>query len=200
MSTLSKIASMMGMFSLIVIALLSITPKTAANPQDDQSQAMVQGGDTRLNYFVGTWKISRTVQPSIYGPGGKAEGTMKCEWVINGIVMTCISEGTWPYGKNDTKGKMKVLQVFEYSPATKRYSIYGFDNTGDAESMTGSVKGNIWTFTSAERIQGKTVNALWTFKEESAGSLSADFKVSTTGVAALRSAKPIAEGRNEKMQ
>lgn len=200
MSTLTRFISLTAIVCLVVAILLPITANTAARPQEDKSQAMVQGGDTRLNYFVGSWKIARTVQPSIYGPGGKAEGTMKCDWVINGIVMTCISEGTWPYGKGDTKGRMKVLQVFEYNPATKRYSIYGFDNTGDAESMTGSVTGNIWTFRSTERIQGRTVNALWTFKEEGRGGLTTDFRISSRGVAALRTAKPIAEGRNEKMQ
>jgi hypothetical protein len=199
MSTPSKSTLLAGILCLMVAALLPITARTGA-AQQDKSQATLQNGDTRLNYFVGTWKISRTVQPTVFGPGGKAEGTMKCEWVINGIVLTCLSEGTWPYGKGDTKGKMKVLQVFEYNPETKGYSIYGFDNTGDAESSAGSVEGNLWTFRSTEKIQGKTVNALWTFKEEGRGGMSTEFRVSTTGVAALRTMKPTAEGRNERVQ
>jgi hypothetical protein len=200
MTTLNKIALVTCVRCLAVVVLLALAGNVAARPQEEKSQAMVEGGDTRLNYFLGTWKIDRTLQPSVYGPGGKAEGTMKCEWAIKGLVMTCFSEGTWPYGERDTKGKMKVLQVIEYHPPTKRYSFYNFDNMGDAESLEGSVEGSTWSFRSTEKVQGKTVNALWTFKEEGKGSLSANFKVSTTGMAALRTAKPIAEGRNEKIE
>jgi len=200
MGTLSKSDSVKGMLFIAVFGLLALAASTAAAQQQEKHQAMVQGGDTRLNYFLGTWKIDRTLQPSIYGPGGKAEGTMKCDWAIKGLVMTCTSEGTWPFGQGDTKGKMQVLQVIEYRPATKNYSLFTFDNSGDAESMIGSVEGDTWTFRSAEKVQGKTVNAMWTFKEEGKGGLSTRFKVSTEGVTALRAAKPVAEGRNQKIE
>ena len=196
MTSMRKMASVMGTLCLAVVVLLALVANIAAQ---EKNQAMVQGGDTRLNFFLGTWKIQRTVQPSVFGPGGNSEGTMKCEWAIGGIVMTCISEGTWPYGKGDTKGKMKVLQVIEYHPETKGYSLFTFDNTGDAESLVGRVEGDTWSFSSTEKLQGKTVNALWTFKEEGK-SFGANFRLSTTGEAALRTAKPIAEGRNEKIE
>lgn len=195
MSTTSKGALLAGILCLIVVAGSSVTAAAAPVPQRESAQATLQNGSTRLNYFVGTWKISRTVQPSVFGPGGEANGTMTCDWVINGIVLNCLSEGTWPYGN----GKMSVLQVIQYNPANGLYSITGFDNMGDRESTMGNVAGTAWTFSSTEKVGDQIVNALWTFKEDGPDSMGVEFRLSTTGVEGLLSSEPIAVGRNERL-
>ena len=70
----------------------------------------------------------------------------KCEWFPGGFQVVCHTTGKGPMGP------MHGLGILSYNPMKKAYTYYGIDNMGMAEESKGNVDGNIWVYTSDEKM------------------------------------------------
>jgi Protein of unknown function (DUF1579) len=106
----------------------------------------------KLGYFRGTWNSEGEVNPNSFMPAGRYTWTEKCDWFPGGFHLVCYSAGKSPMGL--THG----LEIFGYNPEEKTYTYRGIDSSGFTVASKGAVDGNNWTYTSKDKMSGKTLH------------------------------------------
>jgi hypothetical protein len=155
-----------------------------------QPPAMPQPGPEQkhLARFVGTWKMEGTLQASPFGPGGSTTGTETCRMFEGGWHLVCDSTGTSPMGT------MKGHFIMTYDRGTKQYRYFAINNMPDAETATGTLSGDTWTWTSKMEMGGKTFQSRFTLTETSPTVHTFKWESSEDG----RSWKTVMEGKSTK--
>ena len=131
----------------------------------------------RLGYFVGTWTAEGTTQPGPMGPGGKFTSVDKNAWDLGGFYL--VTHSTF---KGAGFGTGTEVAYFGYDPAKKVYTYSAFNSMGEAETATGTVNGNTWTWTSPEaEMGGQKYTGRFTLVEDSPSKYTMKYEVSTDG-------------------
>lgn len=107
----------------------------------------------KLARFVGKWSGSGDMKPGPFGPGGKMTWTETCEWFPGNFHIVCNSSSSGP------SGEVKGISILGYDAASKMYTYYGVDNTGQGDYAKGTVQGKIWTYQNETTIEGKTIKS-----------------------------------------
>ena len=131
--------------------------------------------EKRIAFFAGRWSYEGETKPGPMGPGGKSKGTETCEWFAGGFQLVCRSQGTGPMGA------VKGQSVMAYDPAEKTYTYYAHNNLGQAFFVRGNVSGQVWTWPSEMKMEGKVMNIRVTITELSPTSTSFKLEGSTDG-------------------
>jgi hypothetical protein len=155
-----------------------------------QPPAVPQPGpeQQKLTRFVGTWKMESTLQASPFGPAGSATGTETCRMFEGGWHLVCDSSGTGPMGA------LKSHFIMTYDRGAKQYRYFAINAYPDAETATGTVSGNTWTWTSRMDIAGKTIHSRFILTETSPTVHTFTWESSEDG----KSWKTVMEGKSTK--
>ncbi len=147
---------------LVALALPALAQTPPAPPKPGPEQQ-------RLAYYLGTWISAADMKPSPFGPGGKTSFTEHNEWVPGDFFLVTHSDGVMP-----GNFKMKGLATMGYDAGKKEYFYHAINSIGMAESATGHVDGDTWTWNSEMPMGGKTYKNRFTVKEK--GPTTYDFK------------------------
>ena len=115
----------------------------------------------RLGDLVGTWKITGQMQKSPMGPGGKTTATENCSWFDGEFFVVCHTDGT------SAMGKSKGMSIFGWDSDHKTYTFQSIDSLGMASTAKGKIDGNTWTWSSEEKMGGKTMKSRFVLVQES---------------------------------
>ncbi len=113
----------------------------------------------RLAYFEGKWTSEGEQKANPFGPAGKFSSNDACEWVLDGFFLRCTSEG------KDPLGDVKSIGLMGYDAENKVYTYLGADNRGMGGPGEGTLKGNVWTYTSSMKVKGKVIHSRYVATE-----------------------------------
>ncbi|HKW19538.1 MAG TPA: DUF1579 family protein [Terriglobales bacterium] len=130
----------------------------------------------KLDFMTGNWSAEGTVNPGPGMPGGKFSITTHAEWLDGNYFLVEHSDGDM-----GPMGKIKELAVMGYDPDRKVYTYTAFNNMGQAETATGTVDGDTWTWLSDEHFGGMTMKGRYTMKVLSPTSYTMKFELSQDG-------------------
>jgi hypothetical protein len=113
----------------------------------------------KLAYFTGAWTSEGEIKPNPMMPAGKFTSNDSCSWYKGGFHVVCHSKGSGPMGA------VQSLGILGYSTEEKAYTYDGIDNSGHADHATGTTDGKTWSYTSAEKMGGKTMYGRYTMSD-----------------------------------
>jgi hypothetical protein len=165
--------------SLVAGAALAQAPEKKAAEKKAPAKKMEKPKPppevSKLGYFVGAWKSEGEIKENSFMPAGKMTSSDKCEWFTGGFAVVCHSTGTGPMGS------VHGLGILGYSADEKKYTYHGIDSAGFAESSMGTVEGSNWTYTSDEKMGGKTVHGRYSMTEVSPTEYTFKYETSEDG-------------------
>ena len=129
----------------------------------------------KLDVFVGSWTLDGTMKPGTMGPGGTMTENEKCEWMQGGFYLVCHSD------YKSSMGNGVCLSVMGYSADEKAYTYREFNSFGEFDDSWGWLNGDMWTWTSDEKMGGTTMKGRFTMKMTSTNSYSFTFDMSQDG-------------------
>jgi Protein of unknown function (DUF1579) len=130
----------------------------------------------KLEMLAGTWALEGDVKPSSMGPGGKVTETEKCEWMEGGFFLICHVDF-----KTANSGNGSGLSVLGYSTSEKAYTYREFNSWGEFEDSRGTLDGDIWTWTSDEKMGDTVTKGRFTMKFISPASYTFMYEMSPDG-------------------
>jgi hypothetical protein len=143
--------TMKGFKLAILVVSVLFTAALSARAEEKKMEAPKPGPEVKkLGYFVGAWKSEGEIKQNPFMPAGKMTGTSKCEWFPGAFHVVCHDEGKGP------TGPVHGLGILAYNTEDKAYTYSGIDSSGFSTMAKGSVDGNTWTYTSEEKMGGKT--------------------------------------------
>ena len=108
----------------------------------------------KLDYFVGTWKITSEMKANPLGPAGRMMGTERCEWFAGRFHLVCESDATGP------SGEIHSMAVMSYDTEQRSHVYYAISSVApDAEYAKGAKTTDGWNWTSESRAEGKTIRS-----------------------------------------
>lgn len=142
----------------------------------------------KLDMFAGDWTLSGDVKPGPMGPGGKMSGDEKCAWMDGGFYVVCNSTFKGPLG-NATG-----TAYYGYSNDDKAYTYREFNSMGEFTDARGKVEGDVWTWTSDEKMGGATMKGRFIMKVTSPTAYDFKFDMSQDG----NTWNPVMDGKSTK--
>jgi hypothetical protein len=140
---------------LVVSGILAAA--VAARAEEKKAGPPKPGPEVKkLAYFTGTWTSEGEIKANPIMPAGKMTSTDVCTWYAGGFHVVCNSKGTGPMGK------MSGLGILGYNTEEKVYTYNGIDNTGHLETSKGTTDGKTWSYTSEDKMGGKTMYGRYT--------------------------------------
>lgn len=109
-----------------------------------------------LGYFLGPWSSEGEVKPGPLGPGGPTQGREICRWMPGKFFVGCMIE------TKTSAGLRQVQGIMGWDADKKVYRWWSFDNLGQAESATGTVKDGAWTWSGESKVGDKMVKTRYT--------------------------------------
>jgi Protein of unknown function (DUF1579) len=162
--------------SLLVYAT-SVVIITAVSLQAQMGPPTPAPETKKLELLAGDWTAQGTMTA---GP----PGTPESKWTMN-------THAEWMQGNfflvehSDLDmagmGKGTEIAFLGYDPDKKVYTYHAFNSWGEAESATGTVEGDTWTWTSDEHMGGRTMKGRYTMKVLSPTSYTMKFELSPDG-------------------
>lgn len=110
----------------------------------------------KLAYFLGPWSNEGEIKEGPMGPGGAVQGRDLCRWMPGNFFVGCMMQRKGPMGM------MSVQGVLGYDTEKKVYQWWSFDNLGQAQTATGTLKDGTWTWSGESKMGGKTVKTRYT--------------------------------------
>ena len=132
----------------------------------------------KLDYFVGNWITEATVLPGPWGAGGKFTDNVETEWMKGGFFQVRHSEFAMP---PELGGAGTTLAVLGYDADKNGYTEERFDSMGRHTAMTGTLSGDVWTWTGETKYGGMTIQSRLTIKMTSPTSYTSKYEVSADG-------------------
>lgn len=176
--TLEGLAMPKKYISLVVTLTFLLVPGGLARAQEERRTPPMpkpSAEHKKLSYFTGSWKIEGEMKSSSMGPGGKFTGSETCSWYSGGFAVVCNSTSSGPMGT--TKG----MGILSYNAVGKVYTYHGIDSAGMAESVTGKVDGNTWTYTANSMMSSKQYQGRYRVDTLSADSYAFKYETSEDG-------------------
>ena len=160
----------------ILLASGLLVAASAARAEEKKMEAPKPGPEVKkLGYFTGTWKSEGEIKQNPFMPAGKFSSNDNCEWFSGGFHVVCHSTGKSPTGSS-----MHGLGIQAYNAEEKVYTYAGIDNSGMSVAAKGHVDGNNWTYTSEDKMGGKTYHGRYTMVT-SPGSYTFKYETSEDG-------------------
>ena len=122
--------------------------------------------ETKLAYFVGTWKIENEVKANPYMPAGKTVTTQTWRLGPGGFFVEWISEGQIP----TTHG------IHAYDSHAKLYTTFYASSAGLVGGGTGTVDGNTWTWMLEDKWLGQAFKGRTTVTVKSASQFTSRYE------------------------
>lgn len=164
----------MKRISFAVLSILFVTLTTAAlyaqQPPPPAPELK------KLDMFTGSWIAEGTMSPGPGFPGRKFAINSNAEWMEGNYFV--VEHGDFDFG---AVGKGKELTIMGYDPDRKVYTYTAFNSLGQAETSTGTVDGDTWTWSSDEHFGGMTMKGRFTMKVLSPTSYTMKFELSQDG-------------------
>jgi len=110
----------------------------------------------KLEVFAGKWKGDSEMKAGPWGPGGKVASETECSWFEGDFQLVCTESGS------GAMGKFKSQYILGWSGEDKVYKYQGIASDGMIGAATGTVNGNTWTWTGADKMGGKLVHSRYT--------------------------------------
>jgi Protein of unknown function (DUF1579) len=129
-----------------------------------------------LDFMAGSWTAEGTMNPGPGMPGGKFSNTSHAEWMDGKFFL--VEHGEFNMGP---MGTGKELAILGYDSDRKVYTYHAFNSMGEAESSTGTMSGDTWTWISDENMGGKPMKGRFTMKVLSPTSYTMKFEMSPDG-------------------
>lgn len=147
--------------TLVVLAICALFAAALSSVAEEKKTGPPKPGPEvkKLAYFAGDWTSEGEIKQNPMMPAGKFTETSSCTWFTGGFHLVCHSKGTGPMGQ--THG----LGILGYSTEEKAYSYYGMDSTGYAGHGNGTTDGKTWTYTSEDKMGGKTIYGRYTMSD-----------------------------------
>lgn len=131
----------------------------------------------KLDFMTGNWSTEGTFIPGPPGtPPSKFSSTSHGEWMQGSFFLVVNSDTNL-----EGMGKSKEMAVMGYDPDRKVYTYKNFNSMGQAETSTGAVNGDTWTWTGEEHYGGMTFQGKVTVKVLSPTSYTIKFELSPDG-------------------
>ena len=136
MSTRSSVAVILicGFTSLLLAQAPPAPPKPGPEPK-------------KLEYFLGKWTVESEIKANEFVPAGKTVTTETATLGPGGFYVESRAEG-----QLGTR-----LAIIAYDSHAKVYTSYYASSVGFVGAATGTVNGNIWTWTVEDKYAGKSV-------------------------------------------
>lgn len=136
---------------LAAVAAIGIAASVlAAEPDEKKPEGPRPSPEIeKLGYFLGAWTIEATVKPIGAAQGGAMEGREMCRWMPGKFFVGCMIETKSPMGAKQIQG------ILGYDAEKKVYKWWSFDNQGHAETATGTLKDDTWTWSGDSMVGGK---------------------------------------------
>jgi hypothetical protein len=154
-----------------IVLLFSVASVSAQAPEAPKPAPELD----RLNYFAGTWNTEVDMKASPFGPAGTYTGKDHTEWMNGKFFLVTHSNTDGPMGPGTE------VAVMGYKADDKVYTYDAYSSMGEADHATGTVAGDTWTWTSSEKMGGKSFNGRFTVKELSPASYSFMFEMQPEG-------------------
>ena len=159
------------------IALISLVWLALATAVLAQMEPPKPGPEhKKLDVLAGSWTLEGDVKPNPMGPGGKMSETEKCEWMEGNFFLVCHVDF-----KSASMGNGSGMGVIGYSADEKAYTYREFNSWGESMDSKGSIDGDIWTWTSDEKMGNTTVKGRFTMKMTSATAYDFTYETSADG-------------------
>jgi len=162
--------------SLFALGLGFVTLVVAVSAQAQMGQPAPAPELKKLDFMTGNWTAEGTVNPGPGMPGGKFSETTHGEWMEGNYFLVEHSDGDM-----GPMGKFKELAAMGYDSDRKVYTYTAFNSMGQAESSSGTVNGDTWTWLSDEHMGGMTMKGRFTMKVISPTSYTMKFELSQDG-------------------
>jgi hypothetical protein len=122
----------------------------------------------KLAYFVGDWKLDAETKHNQSMAGKRFSSTSHNQWLAGGFFLIGESE------ESSGGSAGKTMTVFGYDPSAKAYTYYAFNSIGQIERAVGTLQGNVWIWTSEQKIENQVFRGRLTI--ETVSSTSYKFK------------------------
>jgi Protein of unknown function (DUF1579) len=129
----------------------------------------------KLDVLAGSWTVEGDIKPGPMGPGGKMTETEKCDWMEGGYFLVCHVDFKSSMGNGYGMG------VMGYSKDDKAYTYHEFNSWGESMNSKGAVDGDIWTWTSDDKMGDKIVKGRFVMKMTSSSSYDFTYETSPDG-------------------
>lgn len=130
----------------------------------------------KVEFMAGNWTAEGTMNPGPGMPGGKFTSSSHAEWMQGNYFLVNHSDSEFP-----AMGKMQELAVLGYDSDRKVYTYTAYNSMGQAETSTGTVDGDMWTWLSDEHFGSTTMKGRFTMKVLSPTSYNMKFELSPDG-------------------
>jgi Protein of unknown function (DUF1579) len=142
---------------LLVVWFIGLAAPSLAFGQAQAAQPPKPGPEAqKLAYYVGMWQTEGEITAGPLRDAFKFSETGTCEWFAGGFHLVCRHEGTRP------AGKVTDLSIVAYDATAKGYTYFTISSLGDTARVTGSLKGNTWTFLWDGKVAGKPARFRYT--------------------------------------
>lgn len=143
----------MKLSRLLVLLTCGLLCAAVAPAADEKKAGPPKPGPEvkKLAYFAGNWTSEGEIKPNPMMPAGKFTSNDSCYWFKGGFHVVCNSKGSGPMGA------MQGLGIMGYHAEDKVYTYDGIDNSGHMDHARGTTDGKTWTYTSEEKMGGKTM-------------------------------------------
>jgi Protein of unknown function (DUF1579) len=143
-----------------ILAVVAIVPVAAQTRQKAPELA-------KLEYFVGDTTTDGTMR--LGQTSGKFTSKDHAEWMNGGYFVINRAETTTPFGPGSQ------IEIMGWDPIRKVYTHDAYNSGGVHTSSTGTVNGDVWTWTSADGRARQTITI------QSANQFSFKFELSQDG-------------------
>lgn len=154
-----------------LLLLLAMVPASAQMGMPTPAPAL-----KKLDFLAGEWTSTGDMKPSPGMPGGKFSYSSHAEWMQGNFFL--VENSDMDLGP---MGKGKELAIMGYDSDKKVYTYTAFNSMGEAETATGTLNGDTWTWTSDEHMGGMTMKGRFTMKVLSPTSYNMKFELSQDG-------------------
>lgn len=110
----------------------------------------------RMSYFAGNWQAEGMMKLSPKGNPAPFSLTETGEWVTNGFFLETRTSMKSPLGA------INSVRVMGYNPEDGLYTYNVYNSLGEHQMATGKLQGNIWTWTSEQKLNGVVTQARYT--------------------------------------
>jgi hypothetical protein len=136
------------LLALTAVAAIAQTPAPPSGPTPQQQV---------MQYFVGNWSLRGTMKISPKSPPAEFTGKEQSAWTPGGYFVETHTDIHGPLGD------VRSTRVMEYNPKDKVYLYNFYNSLGEHILAKGNLKGNVWTWTAEEKLNGVVVPARYTF-------------------------------------
>jgi hypothetical protein len=118
---------------------------------------------SRLNVFVGKWKMEGEQYDSPFGPAAKITAVQTYEWLTGGYFLVHRFEGR----VGDSKAA--CIEIIGHDASSQSYLTHTFYQNGITNEWQARERDRIWTFTGDWQMAGKSVKVRFTAVFSDAG-------------------------------